>query len=69
MGLAAGDGAVWVVDQSGAVTEIDPGTNTPAGEPVALEGRPLSLAIGSGSVWVANPFTNTVARIPLELNG
>ena len=65
MGVATGEGAVWVVDQSGTVTEIDPEANAPAQEPVALDGRPLSLAIGHGAVWVANPFSNTVARIAL----
>jgi hypothetical protein len=65
VGVATGEGTVWVVDQSGTVTEIDTEANAPVGEPVTLEGRPLSLAIGSGAVWVANPFNNTVARIAL----
>ena len=33
------------------------------GEPIPVEGSPLSLAVGDGAVWVANPFNSTVARI------
>ena len=65
MGIATDEGAAWVVDKSGTVTEIDTEANAPAGEPVTLEGRPLRPAIGSGPSGSANPSSNTVARITL----
>jgi DNA-binding SARP family transcriptional activator/streptogramin lyase len=53
--IAAGEGAVWVVDQKGnTLTRIDPATSkaaSPTGIPV--QGVPLGLAVGEGSVWIA----------------
>jgi len=61
--VATGAGTVWVADRAGAVTRIDAESNGLVGEPIAVEGSPLSLAVGDGAVWVANPFNSTVARI------
>jgi len=61
--VATGAGTVWVADRAGMVTQIDPGSNGPVGEPIPVEGSPLSLTVGAGAVWVANPFNSTVARI------
>ncbi len=66
--LAAGPrpaaaGATWVADRAGAVTRIDAESNGSAGEPIPVEGSPVSLAVGDGALWVANPFNSTVARI------
>jgi DNA-binding SARP family transcriptional activator/streptogramin lyase len=53
--VAAGENAVWVVDPKGnTLTRIDPETNaaaSPNGIPV--QGVPLGLAAGEGSVWIA----------------
>jgi streptogramin lyase len=37
-----------------SVTWIDPRTNRPAGRPVSTGASPQSLALGGGSLWVAN---------------
>jgi YVTN family beta-propeller protein len=67
--LAATPRAVWVTN-SGAgghsVTRIDPQTNRPAGRPVVTGASPQSLAVGGGSLWVANHDAGTVTRIDPE---
>jgi YVTN family beta-propeller protein len=64
--VAATPGAVWVTN-SGAggdsVARIDPETNRPAGRPVRTGASPQSLAVGGGSLWVANHDAGTVTRI------
>ena len=62
-GVGLGAGATWVADRAGAVTRIDAESNGSADEPIPVEGSPVSLAVGDGAVWVANPFNRTVARI------
>ena len=66
--LAATPGAVWVTN-SGAggdrVARINPTTNRVAGRPVRIGASPQSLAVGGGSLWVANHDERTVARIDL----
>ena len=54
--IAAGAGAIWVVDpEGGTLTKIDPTTMIP--EPsLAIPGSggiPVGIAVGEGSVWVA----------------
>jgi DNA-binding SARP family transcriptional activator/streptogramin lyase len=53
--IAAGEGAVWVVDPDGnTLTKIDPRTSiasSPQG--IRTEGIPIGLAAGEGSVWIA----------------
>ena len=80
--IAAGEGAVWLVDGEGStLTGIDPKTNAfvlpRRGIPV--EGVPTGLAAGDGSVWIAlnegrvlsvlevgPEFRELRRRIPLE---
>jgi YVTN family beta-propeller protein len=47
------------------VTRIDPHTNRPTGRPVRTGASPQSLAVGGGSLWVANHDDRTVTRIDL----
>jgi YVTN family beta-propeller protein len=64
--LAATRGAVWVPNSGGggdSVARIDPQTNRLAGGPVTTGASPQSLAIGGGSLWVANHDAGTVTRI------
>jgi YVTN family beta-propeller protein len=64
--LAATRGAVWVTHSGGggdSVARIDPQTNRLAGRPVSTGASPQSLAVGGGSVWVANHDAGTVTRI------
>jgi DNA-binding SARP family transcriptional activator/streptogramin lyase len=78
--IAAGDGAVWVLDPKGSTLgRIDPKTNASRTLGIQASGVPLGLAVGEGSVWVAlnegrvlsvlevGPETGEVRRrIPLE---
>jgi YVTN family beta-propeller protein len=66
--VAATPGAVWVTNSGGggdSVARIDPQTNRVAGRPVRTGASPQSLAIGGGSLWVANHDARTVTRIDL----
>jgi DNA-binding beta-propeller fold protein YncE len=64
--LAATPGAVWVTNSGTGgdrVARIDPQTNRLAGRPVRTGASPQSLAVGGGSLWVANHDARTVTRI------
>lgn len=64
--VAATPGAVWVTNAGGggdSVVRIDPRTNRVAGRPVRTGASPQSLAVGGGSLWVANHDARTVTRI------
>jgi YVTN family beta-propeller protein len=64
--LAATPGAVWVPNSGGggdSVARIDPATNRLTGQPVSTGASPQSLAVGGGSLWVANHDARTVSRI------
>jgi DNA-binding beta-propeller fold protein YncE len=66
--LAVTPGAVWVTNSGGggdSVARIDPQTNRLAGRPVRTGASPQSLAVGGGSLWVANHDAGTVTRIAL----
>jgi YVTN family beta-propeller protein len=63
--LAATPRGVWVTNSGGgdSVARIDPQTNRVAGRPVRTGASPQSLAVGGGSLWVANHDARTVTRI------
>jgi YVTN family beta-propeller protein len=64
--LVATPGTVWVPNAGGggdSVTRIDPQTNRLVGRPVTTGASPQSLAVGGGSLWVANHDAATVTRI------
>jgi YVTN family beta-propeller protein len=66
--VAATPGAVWVTNSGGggdSVARIDPQTNRVAGRPVTTGASPQSLAVGGGSLWVANHDADTVTRVDL----
>jgi len=66
--LAVTPGAVWVTNAGAggdSVTRIDPKTNRSLGRPVRTGASPQSLAVGGGSLWVANHDERTVTRIDL----
>jgi YVTN family beta-propeller protein len=66
MSVAFTPQAVWVVNfgMSGdGVIRIDPKTSQIIGDPIQTGRAPLSLAVGEGSVWVANHDAHTVTRI------
>jgi streptogramin lyase len=67
--LAYGEGALWVMGDSGTVTKIDP-SNGRAGEPVTV-GKEMAedgafrgeIAVGGGAVWASALDDETVVRI------
>jgi YVTN family beta-propeller protein len=64
--VAATPRTVWVTNSGGGgdgVARIDPHTNRLAGRPVRTGDSPQSLAVGGGSLWVANHDARTVTRI------
>jgi YVTN family beta-propeller protein len=66
--VAAGDGAVWVVNKNDqTVSRIDVGTGT-VRQTVKVGGGPSAVAVGAGAVWVANGLDGTVSRIDPKTN-
>jgi YVTN family beta-propeller protein len=70
MSLAFTPEAVWVVNfgLSDTVIRVDPNTNQIIGEPIVTGRAPLSVAVGEGSLWVANHDAHTITRIDLATN-
>jgi YVTN family beta-propeller protein len=71
MSVAFTPEAVWVVNfgQHGdTIIHVDPQTNQLAGDPIQTGRAPLSLAVGEGSVWVANHDAQTITHIDLASN-
>jgi peptide/nickel transport system substrate-binding protein len=67
-GIAEGDGAVWVTDESSrSVVRIDPERGRVV-QTVTVGNGPTGIAFGAGSVWVANSLDGTVTRIDPETN-
>ena len=67
--VAAGSEGVWVVEPSGdrgsapGIARIDPSSNRVARR-VAVQAESLTaMAVGAGSVWVADPFGGSVWRV------
>lgn len=62
---------VWIVNfgmDGDTVIRIDPKTGQISGAPIQTGRAPLSLALGDGSLWVANHDAHTVTRIDLASN-
>ena len=70
MSLAFTPQAVWVVNfgLGDTVIRIDPNTDQILGEPIVTGRAPLSVAVGEGSLWVANHDAHTITRIDLATN-
>jgi streptogramin lyase len=65
--VAAGEGAVWVLDQSGAVYRIDPTTNRVRTIGSGAESG-SQIAVGEGAVWVTDRSGATVTSIDPRTN-
>jgi streptogramin lyase len=68
-GLSAGrdvttaSNAVWATDAGqDALVQIDPTTLERVGS-TSVQGSPVGVAAGSGSLWVANRSSGTVSRV------
>jgi YVTN family beta-propeller protein len=71
MSLAFTPEGVWVVNfgMSGdTVVRIDPQTDQIVGDPIQTGRAPLSVAVGEGSLWVANHDAHTISRIDPATN-
>jgi YVTN family beta-propeller protein len=51
-----------------SVIRIDPKTGQISGDPIQTGRGPISVALGDGSLWVANHDAHTVTRIDLATN-
>jgi YVTN family beta-propeller protein len=72
--IAVGMGAVWVAARpgfrccppervgTGTLTRIDPATNSVVAT-IPIGGNPAGVAVGEGSVWIADPGTRSVVRV------
>jgi len=63
--LAVGEGSVWFLNASGAVTRLDPETGNyqPVSEPAD------GVVVGEGAVWLLNRETGSLTKInPLDLS-
>ena len=66
--VAAGDGAVWVVNSfDDTVSRIDAETGGVV-QRIDVGGDPGGIAVGGGAVWVANSLDATVSRIDPQTN-
>ena len=65
--VAFGAGSVWVVTDKGTLLRIDPRTNRVVGAPTrygpAGKLQHVTVAVGNGSVWVAQESTGTLTRV------
>jgi YVTN family beta-propeller protein len=53
IGIAFGEGAVWVANSAaGTVSRIDPETNEVVAT-IAVGNRPVGIAVGASNVWVS----------------
>ena len=71
MSLAFTPEGVWVVNfgmSGNTVIRMDPRTGQIVGDPVQTGRAPLSVAVGEGSLWVANHDARTITRIDLATN-
>lgn len=62
-GIAFDGSMVWVSDRRGNAIRIDPAV--PGGDPQSFHvgDNPKGIAVGAGSVWVANTDSGTVSRL------
>ena len=67
MRVAYGDGALWSVSSTGELTRVDPVTGIEVAR-IGLGIKPSGLAIGEGSVWVADRNSPTLRRIDPTVN-
>jgi peptide/nickel transport system substrate-binding protein len=68
VGLAVGEGAVWVADSADDnVKRVDPRTQTVV-TTIDVGHSPSAITVGGGSVWVGNRVDGTVSRIDPRKN-
>ena len=65
--FADGDGSLWVADNGGGVTRIEPSTGKVVAS-VPLAGVPRDPVVAFGALWVANSADGVLSRIDLATN-
>lgn len=65
--IAAGEGAVWITDQT-AVIQIDPKTNQVVGQPLPAGEEIIAAALGHGTFWTGSHDDGIVARVDPKTN-
>jgi streptogramin lyase len=63
--LAAGEGAVWITDQT-HIIQIDPQTNQIIGEPLPAGEEIITLALGHGTLWTGSHDDGMITRVDAE---
>jgi YVTN family beta-propeller protein len=66
--IDVGEGGVWFVSGIGTITHIDPASNN-ASPPDVAGSSPSAVAVGEGSIWVANAGDNAVVRVNPRTRG
>jgi DNA-binding beta-propeller fold protein YncE len=60
---------VWIVNRAeNQVLEVDPVT-AQKGDPITVGKQPTAIAIGAGSLWVANFADDTISRVAISNAG
>ena len=68
IGIAAGEGGVWVANSdANTVSRIDPATDTVVAT-IDVGAQPVDVTVGAGAVWVTEFGDDTVARIDPATN-
>ncbi|HEX6033149.1 MAG TPA: hypothetical protein VFY83_01900 [Anaerolineales bacterium] len=60
--LAAGEGAVWITDQT-HVIQIDPQTNQMVGQPLPAGEEIIAVGLGHGTLWTGSHDDGIVSRV------
>lgn len=64
VGIAAGEGAVWVTSMEGGVlSKVDPDTGRTVGKPLVTSPAPYSVEAAFGKIWVATLENDYVVRV------
>jgi YVTN family beta-propeller protein len=69
-GIASGGGVTWIVDRGrDRLLAVTAARNALEPNPIAVGADPAAVALGFGSIWVANNGDGTVSRIQLGASG
>ena len=63
--LAAGEGAVWITDQT-RVIQIDAQTHQIVGQPLPAGEEIIALALGHGTLWTGSHDDGIISRVDAE---
>jgi DNA-binding beta-propeller fold protein YncE len=64
--IASGEGAIWVAEQGGTISRIDPRTNDVC--TILVGGEPSAIAVGGGMVWVVDRAGGVLIPIDAQTN-